>query len=111
MTQHSKTLAKAIIISVLAVNASSQAKPSTMDPNNITTANIKMESCFGISKKHMNDCGNDSHACAGEQIVDNSPTNSIMVLKGNCKRIVGGMLTQGCARGCTPMKTKKKKTS
>jgi len=50
------------------------------------------EKCFGISKAKKNDCGTSKHACAGQASKNKSPQEWIYVLKGNCKRIVGGTL-------------------
>ena len=53
------------------------------------------EKCYGISKKAKNDCAGSGHSCAGQAKTSGSPTEWIYVMKGNCKRIVGGKLTSG----------------
>lgn len=49
-----------------------------------------VEKCYGISKAKMNGCGTPKHSCAGQAKVNGDPSEWIYVLKGNCKRIVGG---------------------
>ena len=124
MTTCSKKIAQAVLLGVLATSTVAQAKQkqapsnkissgkhntsqtshrcSGIDPNNVTTANTKLEGCYGVSKKRMNDCGNASHACAGQQNNNKNPDDFMMVLKGNCKKIVGGLASPGCKKGCTP---------
>lgn len=52
--------------------------------------NCERVRCFGITRKGMNDCGTSKHACAAQAKTNNDPQEWIYVLKGNCKRIVGG---------------------
>ena len=51
-----------------------------------------VEKCYGIVKAGMNDCGSPQHACAGQSKTNSGSQEWIYVLKGNCKRIVGGSL-------------------
>lgn len=79
-----KHLAKAVAVSlagasVLAAPVVAHAKPS-------------MEKCYGIVKKGKNDCGGPGHSCAAQAKTSGSGQEWMYVLKGNCKRIVGGSL-------------------
>lgn len=50
-----------------------------------------MEKCYGISKAHRNDCGTATHGCGGEAKVDNDKAEWILVPKGLCDKITGGI--------------------
>jgi len=53
---------------------------------------VKLEKCYGIGKKGMNECGGKGtgHSCQGQSKVDGAPNEWMLVLKGTCKKIVGG---------------------
>lgn len=53
----------------------------------------EMEKCAGIVKAGKNDCGTSQAACAGTSTVDRDPEAWILVPKGTCERIAGGMVT------------------
>jgi uncharacterized membrane protein len=76
-----KLLVSAAISSVLALGLGSatadEAKPET-------------ESCAGVVKAGMNDCGTSEHACAGMGKEDYSPEDWITLPKGTCEKIAGG---------------------
>lgn len=50
----------------------------------------KMEKCYGIVKKGMNDCGALGHSCAAQAKDDGVPGEWIFVPEGTCDKIVGG---------------------
>lgn len=50
------------------------------------------EKCAGIVKAGKNDCGTSKSACAGTSKVDNDAEAWILVPKGTCERIAGGVL-------------------
>lgn len=52
----------------------------------------KMEKCYGIVKKGMNDCNTVQHPCAGHATEDAMPSEWIMLPQGTCNKIVGGSL-------------------
>ena len=56
-----------------------------------------MEKCFGIAKAGMNDCSTkkSSHSCAGQATKDHDPTAYLIVPKGTCDKIAGGVTTEG----------------
>ena len=56
-----------------------------------------MEKCFGIAKAGMNDCTGkkSSHSCAGQATKDHDPTAYLIVPKGTCDKIAGGVTTEG----------------
>ena len=55
------------------------------------TGAIRMEKCYGIAKKGMNDCGTAVHACQGQSKVDGDLTEWLYIgPKGTCEKIVGG---------------------
>ena len=51
----------------------------------------QMEKCAGIVKAGKNDCGSASNACAGTSKTDADKSAWILVPKGTCAKIVGGM--------------------
>jgi uncharacterized membrane protein len=50
-----------------------------------------MEKCAGIVKAGKNDCGSAGNACAGTAKKDGEKDAWILVPKGTCAKIVGGM--------------------
>ncbi|MBT4879973.1 MAG: DUF2282 domain-containing protein [Alphaproteobacteria bacterium] len=57
----------------------------------------KMEKCYGIAIAFQGDCGSKEagHSCAGQNKDAGDPNDFLMVIEGNCERIVGGSLTPG----------------
>lgn len=51
------------------------------------------EKCAGIVKAGANDCGTSKSACAGTSKTDRDPEAWVLVPKGTCAKIAGGMLT------------------
>lgn len=51
------------------------------------------EKCAGVVKAGKNDCGTSKSACAGTSKMDRDPEAWILVPKGTCERIAGGMVT------------------
>jgi len=51
------------------------------------------EKCAGIVKAGQNDCGTSKSACAGTAKADRDNEAWILVPKGTCSKIAGGMLT------------------
>ena len=51
------------------------------------------EKCAGIAKAGKNDCGTSKSACAGTTKADRDSEAWILVPKGTCERIAGGMVT------------------
>lgn len=83
-----KKLTNAVMLAVLGTGiavATTSASAASHDKKNV-------EKCYGISKARMNDCGTSEHSCAGQAKKDKDPHEWIYVLKGNCKRIVGGSM-------------------
>ena len=52
-----------------------------------------MEKCAGIAKAGKNDCGTAMSSCAGTAKKDGDKHAWILVPKGTCEKIVGGMVT------------------
>lgn len=50
------------------------------------------EKCAGIVKGGHNDCGTSHGACAGTVKADRDPEAWILVPKGTCAKIAGGMV-------------------
>ncbi|HKW84540.1 MAG TPA: DUF2282 domain-containing protein [Burkholderiaceae bacterium] len=50
------------------------------------------EKCAGIVKAGQNDCGTSKSACAGTVKADRDGEAWIIVPKGTCERIAGGMV-------------------
>ncbi len=51
----------------------------------------QMEKCAGIAKAGKNDCGSAGNACAGTSKTAADKTAWILVPKGTCDKIVGGI--------------------
>lgn len=51
------------------------------------------EKCAGIVKAGANDCGTSKSACAGTSKADRDPEAWVLVPKGTCAKIAGGMVT------------------
>lgn len=58
----------------------------------IAKSSCPVEKCYGIVKKAKNDCGTSKHACAAQAKTNGDKNEWMFVMKGNCKRIVGGSL-------------------
>ncbi|HRP96080.1 MAG TPA: DUF2282 domain-containing protein [Rhodocyclaceae bacterium] len=52
-----------------------------------------VEKCAGIAKAGKNDCGTSKSSCAGTATIDNDPEAWLLVPKGTCEKIAGGMVT------------------
>lgn len=53
------------------------------------TRKVPTEKCKGVAAKGMNDCGANSHACAGQAKKDRDPNEWVYVPKGLCKKLGG----------------------
>ncbi len=53
----------------------------------------KMEKCFGIAKKGMNDCQTKTASCAGSATKDKQEDAFLFLPKGDCAKIAGASLT------------------
>lgn len=51
------------------------------------------EKCAGIAKAGKNDCGTSTSSCAGSVKSDRQPDAWILVPKGTCEKIAGGVAT------------------
>ena len=62
-------------------------------------ADKKMEKCFGVAKAGKNDCATNksTHSCAGQATKNNDPTDFVIVPKGTCDKIAGGVSEGGGA--------------
>lgn len=78
------TWSKSTIAAILAIGIGSTASSTAIadDP--------KLEKCYGIVKKGMNECGTPTHTCEGLAPKDSDPAEWIYVLKGTCNKIVNG---------------------
>ena len=63
------------------------------------TAAEKMEKCYGISKKGMNDCSTSTASCAGSATKDKQGDAFILLPKGTCDKLSGGSLTPKSSPG------------
>ena len=56
-------------------------------------AGSEQEKCYGIAKAGKNDCkAGPGTSCAGTSTVDAQGNAWMLVIKGSCKKIVGGSL-------------------
>lgn len=81
----SNLIASAIIAAV-ALPAISQAAPAPVP-------SYTSEKCFGISARGSNDCGTQTHSCAGTATKAKDAASWVYVPTGTCKKIEGGSLT------------------
>lgn len=72
------------IASILAAGLSTVSTVASAD------SEPKLEKCYGIVKKGMNDCPGNQHPCAGLSGNDGDPDEWIYVLEGTCHKILGG---------------------
>ena len=82
----SKPLVASSLASLIAVTLA-------MAANTAHAAKDDTEKCAGIVKAGKNDCGTSKSACAGTTKADSDPEAWILVPKGTCERIAGGMVT------------------
>lgn len=52
---------------------------------------ISRERCYGIVRSGQNDCATAKHSCASQATINNAPDEFIMLPKGLCERIKGGL--------------------
>lgn len=76
-----RLIVSSALASVLALGLAGQVAAQSKDK----------EKCFGIAKAGQNDCANlsGSHSCAGQNKVDNDPSEWKYVAKGTCKDMKG----------------------
>jgi uncharacterized membrane protein len=86
MNQTSKKLSKTVLTGML---LASTVAPLTSSHASKPTK-LKLEKCYGITKKGHNDCGTSAHSCSNKATKDNDSKEWIYTLKGNCSRILGG---------------------
>ena len=82
----SKTLTAGSLASLIAMTLS-------MAASGAYAATGETEKCAGIVKAGANDCGTSHSACAGTSKTDRDPEAWVLVPKGTCARIAGGMVT------------------
>lgn len=49
------------------------------------------EKCYGVSKAGMNDCQTANSSCAGTSTMDDQSDAFVVVPKGLCEKLTGGM--------------------
>ena len=83
-TEKSRNLAAGAVASLLALGfmATSQAAKAA-----------EMEKCAGIAAAGKNDCGTPVSSCAGSVMKDRDAHAWVLVPKGTCEKIAGGMVT------------------
>jgi len=81
-------IVNAVMATIIGTSLAVSATSATAESNK-----KNVEKCYGIVKAKMNACGTPQHACAGQAEKNSDPHEWIYVLKGNCKRIVGGSTT------------------
>ena len=81
-TMKSKTIMNTAVIASLAMGLTAASSTAI--------AASKMEKCYGVVKKGMNDCGTKVHACAGQATENGSEKEWLLVPEGTCKKLVNG---------------------
>lgn len=89
MTQsltHKALLASAMAVAMMATSGAAVA--------------AEKEKCYGVVKAGKNDCANlaGTHSCAGQAKTDGDKGEWVLVPKGLCSKLVGG-LTEAEAKG------------
>jgi uncharacterized membrane protein len=80
----SRTVIASAVASVLALGFMAASQ---------TAAAADLEKCAGVAAAGKNDCGTATSACAGTSKQDRQPNTWILVPKGTCAKIAGGMVT------------------
>ncbi|PIZ03610.1 MAG: signal peptidase [Gammaproteobacteria bacterium CG_4_10_14_0_8_um_filter_38_16] len=83
----SKKIVSAAVLSFLAI-ATTNSLAAPVDADHAE----KMEKCYGIVKKGMNDCQTKTASCAGSATKDNQKDAFLFLPKGDCEKIAGGSL-------------------
>jgi uncharacterized membrane protein len=81
----SNLIASAIIAAV-ALPAISQAAPAPVP-------SYTSEKCYGIAARGSNDCGTQTHSCAGTATKAKDAASWVYTPTGTCMKIEGGSLT------------------
>ncbi len=74
------------IVTALTLPAISQAAPAPVP-------SYSSEKCFGIAGRGSNDCGTQTHSCAGTATKAKDSASWVYLPTGTCKKIEGGSLT------------------
>ncbi len=85
MLKRPRNLANMVITTLLSAGLTGTILQASAAPQ-------KTEKCYGIVKKAKNDCGTKKHACAAQSTQSGARGEWLYVMKGNCKKIVGGHL-------------------
>lgn len=56
---------------------------------------MEMKKCYGVVKAGANDCKTATGSCAGSSVLDGDKTAFIVLKKGVCEKLVGGLLEPG----------------
>lgn len=86
----SKKIVGVAVASFLAISVTAHAADNQADQKSSVD---KMEKCYGIVKKGMNDCQTKTASCAGSATKDNQKDAFLFLPKGDCEKIVTGSLT------------------
>ena len=79
-------LIAAAIISAVALPAISHAAPAPVP-------SYTSEKCYGIAARGSNDCGTQTHSCAGTATKAKDASSWVYTPTGTCKKIEGGSLS------------------
>ena len=74
------------IITAIALPAISQAAPAPVP-------SFTSEKCYGIAARGSNDCGTQTHSCAGTATKAKDAASWVYTPAGTCMKIEGGSLT------------------
>ncbi len=75
-------------------NANGELNPKKLDAMRVEIPASKIELCYGIAKKGMNDCANAIHSCAHQATRDGSKDEYVHTIRGTCKQIVGSVKSE-----------------
>jgi uncharacterized membrane protein len=81
------TLIKTALTGVMAVGLVTMTTAAMAKPG--------MEKCMGVAAAGKNDCGTSQHACAGMAKTDGDKEEWVLVPKGTCEKLAGGVVKAG----------------
>ncbi len=82
---NTSTLIACAIITAAALPAVSKAGPAPVP-------SYTSEKCYGVAAAGANDCGTQTHSCAGTASMAKDGASWVYVPTGTCKKIDGGRL-------------------
>ena len=99
-----RTLATAVLSAAVALAMASQgalaqqgAKPMTKEQQQTMERMQKfnLEKCYGVAARGKNDCAEGAHSCVGLSTIDRDKASFLLIAKGDCQKLAGGLMSAG----------------